>query len=190
MKLKRAILALWCCSAVLPAIDLSGRVASGGRPLPGAVVTAHAGGATQSTSTGEDGAFALQLAATGPVQIEVALFGFGPLKQTFSAEDAAKPLNLNLELVAPRTPGRAGAGAQAPDSMQSLNNQVTESLNTPITTPAPAAPENGETADSVLVQGSMQQAAPDVAGMPGGPGGFGPGMGGQGPGGAPGGGGG
>jgi hypothetical protein len=26
----------------------------------------------------------------------VALFGFGPLKQTFSAEDAAKPLNLKL----------------------------------------------------------------------------------------------
>ncbi len=186
MKLKRAILALWFCSAVLPAIDLSGRVASGGRPLPGAVVTAHAGGATQSTSTGEDGAFAMQLAATGPVQIEVALFGFGPLKQTFSAEDAAKPLNLNLELVAPRTQGRAGAGAQAPDWMQSLNNQVTESLNTPIAAPVPYAPENGETADSVLVQGSMQQAAADTSGMPGGPGGFGPGMGGQGPGGAPG----
>ena len=186
MKLKRAILALWFCSAVLPAIDLSGRVASGGRPLPGAVVTAHAGGATQSTSTGEDGAFAMQLAATGPVQIEVALFGFGPLKQTFSAEDAAKPLNLNLELVAPRTQGRAGAGAQAPDWMQSLNNQVTESLNTPIAAPVPSAPENGETADSVLVQGSMQQAAADTSGMPGGPGGFGPGMGGQGPGGAPG----
>jgi hypothetical protein len=186
LKLKRAILALWFCSAVLPAIDLSGRVASGGRPLPGAVVTAHAGGATQSTSTGEDGAFAMQLAATGPVQIEVALFGFGPLKQTFSAEDAAKPLNLNLELVAPRTQGRAGAGAQAPDWMQSLNNQVTESLNTPIAAPVPSAPENGETADSVLVQGSMQQAAADTSGMPGGPGGFGPGMGGQGPGGAPG----
>jgi hypothetical protein len=186
LKLKRAILALWFCSAVLPAIDLSGRVASGGRPLPGALVTAHAGGATQSTSTGEDGAFAMQLAATGPVQIEVALFGFGPLKQTFSAEDAAKPLNLNLELVAPRTQGRAGAGAQAPDWMQSLNNQVTESLNTPIAAPVPSAPENGETADSVLVQGSMQQAAADTSGMPGGPGGFGPGMGGQGPGGAPG----
>jgi hypothetical protein len=128
----------------------------------------------------------MQLAATGPVQIEVALFGFGPLKQTFSAEDAAKPLNLNLELVAPRTQGRAGAGAQAPDWMQSLNNQVTESLNTPIAAPVPSAPENGETADSVLVQGSMQQAAADTSGMPGGPGGFGPGMGGQGPGGAPG----
>jgi hypothetical protein len=186
LKLKRAILALWFCSAVLPAIDLSGRVASGGRPLPGAVVTAHAGGATQSTSTGEDGAFALQLAATGPVQIEVALFGFGPLKQTLSPEDAAKPLNLNLELVAPRTQGRAGAGAQAPDWIQSLNNQVTESLNTPIATPVPAAPESAETADSVLVQGSMQQAAADTSGVPGGPGGFGPGMGGQGPGGAPG----
>jgi hypothetical protein len=70
--------------------------------------------------------------------------------------------------------------------MQSLNNQVTESLNTPIAAPVPSAPENGETADSVLVQGSMQQAAADTSGMPGGPGGFGPGMGGQGPGGAPG----
>ena len=128
----------------------------------------------------------MQLAATGPVQIEVALFGFGPLKQTFSAEDAAKPLNLTLELVAPRTQGRAGAGAQAPDWMQSLNSQVAESLNTPIAAPVPSAPENGETADSVLVQGSMQQAAADTSGMPGGPGGFGPGMGGQGPGGAPG----
>ncbi len=194
--LQRAILGLCLVSAVLPAIDLSGRVTSGGRPLPGAVVTARSGTVTQSTSTGEDGTFSLQLgsppagtppgAAAGAVQIEVTLFGFRPLRQTLSAPDAAKPLQLSMELATPRTQNRAAAGAQTPDWLQSLNGQGTESLNTTVAAPASAAPEGAETADSVLVQGSMQQAAADMSGFPGGPGGFGPGMGGQGPGGGPG----
>jgi hypothetical protein len=184
--LQRVILGLYLVSAVLPAIDLSGRVASGGRPLPGAVVTARSGAESQSTSTNEDGSFTLQLAATGPVQLDITLFGFRPLRQTLSAEDAAKPLQLNMEMTVPRTQNRAGAGTQTTDWLQTLNGQGTDSVNTPIAAPASAAAEGTETADSVLVQGSMQQAATDMGGFPGGPGGFGPGLGGPGPGGGPG----
>lgn len=191
MLFPRTLLATLTLASFLGAADLTGRVTSSGKPLPGAVITAHAGTVTETASTNEDGAFALPLAASGPVELEVTLFGFKPLKQTVSAEDSGKPLNLNLDLLTPRGPswqangngqnGRSGQNGQngqaAPEWAQALMTQQSEAA-----APATAAPSGGEarlpdgteSADSVLVQGSMQSASMDSA--PGGLG-FGPGQG-------------
>ena len=71
-------------TSLLSASELTGKVTSAGKPLPGAVIAAHAGDVTETLSTGEDGAFSLQMAGTGPVTLEIALFGFQPYKRTVS----------------------------------------------------------------------------------------------------------
>lgn len=157
-------------TSLLPAVDLTGKVTSAGKPLPGAVLIAHAGEITETSSTGEDGAFTLSVAGAVPVTLEVTLFGFQPYRATISPEEAAKPLSLNLELITPRpTPSRPGASQASPAWAQSSNAQGTDTLAT-TTTPAVegSAPESSESADSVLVQGSMQRASVDLpAGAPG-----------------------
>jgi len=159
-------------ASLLGAAGLTGKVTSSGKPLPGAVVTAQAGTATGTASTGEDGAFSLPLAPSGPVDLTVALFGFKPFKLTVSAEESAKPLSLNLELIAPRLQSRPANGQVAPEWAQALVTQSTEAL-APASPTAEAHTQDGtESADSVLVQGSTQSASMDTLG--GGPG-FGPG---------------
>jgi hypothetical protein len=184
----RAILAILLISFVLPATDLTGRVVSGGKALPGATVTIRAKGADVATVfTTEEGAFAAHVDAEPPFEIVVELFGFTSSKLTLSAEQAAKPLAVSLELMAQRGQMRNGAAQQANEVAQTLNTQIAESLNTPAA--ATATPQEGtESADSVLVQGSIQRAESDVAGGLPGDGGFGPGMGGGPGGGGPGGG--
>jgi len=164
--------------SLLAASDLTGKVMSGGKPLPGAVITAHAGEVTETSSTGEDGVFSLQLAGPGPVTLEVALFGFRPLKQTLSTEEAGKPLSLSMELLAPRLTSRPGGGQATQDWAQASNAPGTEATSTAATSPGTATLDTSESADSVLVQGSMQRAGLDV---PGGAPGFGPGGMGEGP---------
>lgn len=165
-------------TSLLSAAELTGKVTSAGKPLPGAVITAHLGDATETSSTGEDGVFSLHVAAAGPVTVEVALFGFRPFKQTVSPDEAGKPLSLNLELIAPRVQARPGGAQVVQEWAQASNAQGTE----PGATTSPAVdtgvPGTTESADSVLVQGSMQRAGLD---LPGGAPGFGPGGAGEGP---------
>jgi hypothetical protein len=162
-------------ASLLPAADLTGKVASAGKPLPGAVVTARIGEVTETSSTKEDGTFALSVTGTGPVTLEVALFGFRPYKQTVSADDAGGPLAVNLELIAPRLTARPGNGEAVPEWAQSLTAQGVEAVAANVQAVEAPAPETAESADSVLVQGSMQRAGVDLpAGAPGfGPGGMG-----------------
>ena len=172
MPLYSTLLATLLMTSLLSASELTGKVTSAGKPLPGAVITAHAGDVTETLSTGEDGAFSLQMAGTGPVTLEIALFGFQPYKRTVSPEEAGKPLSLNLELIAPRLTTRPGGGQATPEWAQSLNAQGAEAIATPAPAVETAAPDATESADSMLVQGSMQRAGLDV---PGGAPGFGPG---------------
>jgi len=169
-------------ASLLGAAELTGRVTSSGKPLPGAVVTAHSRTATETATTDEDGAFLLPLAASGPVDLEVKLFGFKPFKLTVSAEESVKPLRLNLELIAPRIQSQPGNGQAPPEWAQALATQSAEALTPAAPATEAHAPDGAESADSVLVQGSMQSASLDT--LPGGPGfgpGFGPGGPGQGP---------
>ncbi len=126
MPLFRTLLATLFVTSLLSATDLTGKVMSGGKPLPGAVITAHIGDTTETSSTGEDGVFSLHLAADGPVTVEVALFGFRPFKQTVSPDETGKALSLNLELIAPRVQSRPGGGQVAQEWAQASNAQATE----------------------------------------------------------------
>ncbi len=178
--LARTMLATLLASGLLSAADLTGKVSYSGKPLPGAVITAHSGALTETASTGEDGAFSLQLATSDPIDLEVALFGFKPFKLTVGPAESAKPLNLNLELLAPRLQDRPENGQPMQARADAVSTQAAEVLaaNTPAAD-AHAA-EGTESADSVLVQGSVQSATMDFSA---GPMGFGPGGPGQGPGG-------
>ena len=171
MRLYWTLLTTLLMTSLLSASELTGKVTSAGKPLPGAVITAHAGDVTETSSTGEDGAFSLQVAGTGPVTLEIALFGFQPFKRIVSSEEAGKPLSLNLELIAPRLTARPGGGQAVPEWAQSLNAQG-EGIATPTPAVEAATPDATESADSLLVQGSMQRAGLD---LPGGAPGFGPG---------------
>ena len=174
-------------AALLAAGDVTGRVTSAGRPLPGAVVTLHAGTEERTTATDDNGSFSLELPAGAPVTVDIALFGFRPLKQIIAPADSAKPLNLQLELIPPRVQQNAGAGQRNGEYTQNGGQQSSEALAATSSSSAPASTDAPEAADSVLVQGSIQRAAPDAGGFPGmgmgpdGPGGIGggaPGMGG------------
>ena len=117
------------------------------------------------------------LATSGPVEVEVALFGFKPFKLTLSPEESGKPLALNLELLAPRLQSRPGGGQAAQDQAQAFSAQLAEALAPAVTPGENHVADGAESADSVLVQGSMQSAAADsTLGPPGfGPAGHGPG---------------
>ena len=86
MPLYWTLLTTLLMTSLLSASELTGKVTSAGKPLPGAVVTVHAGDVTETSSTGEDGAFSLQVAGTGPVTLEIALFGFQPFKRPVSRD--------------------------------------------------------------------------------------------------------
>ena len=178
MLLYRTLVAALAITGLLSAADLTGKVTSGGKPLPGAVITARAGASTETTSTGEDGAFLLRLATSDPIEVEVSLFGFKPFKSTVSPEDSAKPLSVNLELLAPRLPARTGNGQPMQARADGLSAQAADVLAATAPVAETRAPDGTESADSVLVQGSMQSAATDLSA---GPMGFGPGGPGQGP---------
>lgn len=180
MLLYRALLATLLTTGLLSAADLTGKVTSSGRPLPGAVITAHAGAVTETGSTGEDGAFSVQIATPGPIDIEVALFGFKPFKLTVSPEESAKPLSLNLEMIVPRFQARPGNGQPMQARADAASTQAAEVLAATAPAAETRAPDGTESADSVLVQGSMQSASMDFSS---GPIGFGPGGPGQAPGG-------
>ena len=177
MLLNRTLVAALLTASLISATDLTGRVTSAGKPLPGATVTARSGTATETVSTNEDGSFRLGLAASGPVDLDVALFGFKPFKLTVSPDGSGKLLALSMELMAPMLPLRPVGGQTLQARTQSLGAQTAEALASGVPAAESRASDGTESADSVLVQGSTQSAATDFTQ---GPQGFGPG--GQGPG--------
>jgi len=158
----------------------TGKVTAQGKAIPGAAVTVTAGGQTWTTTSDEQGRFAVEGLPAGALTVEVRMFGFQAVIQQVKAEERTAPSAVAMALRAMR-PVMAGAGA-APAAAQMTNGleaQVTRSLEeTPAL--AVAAPENGEGSEAFLVQGSLsrglqQQDRPDMMmefGGMGGPGGM------------------
>jgi hypothetical protein len=97
-----------------PACTVSGFVQSGGVPVPGAMVVAldAVDAEVSSTSSEQNGAYALRIAAPGTYRIQASLAAFAPVSReaTLAAGDCIVRLDLALTL-ASRTPG-AGPGTR------------------------------------------------------------------------------
>ena len=98
---------------------VSGRIASGGIPLPGVAVVARRGDGDQvvaATSTGVDGAYGLALPAAGTYRLSTDLMGFGAVRRNVTLRAGTCDAVLDFELaLASRGPQAIGAG-RAPDA--------------------------------------------------------------------------
>ena len=141
---------------------LSGKVVYRGKPVPGAVVTAKQGGTQWSTATDEAGAFRIPEAGPGPVEVEVRMFGFAPLRRTVQDSERGR-LELALAMPAAVRPGApSGANGAGQTSVESLEAQISSALQ-----PVPAAAvEPSDASESFLVQGSLSRGLQE-AGRPG-----------------------
>jgi hypothetical protein len=178
--------ALISTCALLAQDSVTGRVAFGGRPVPGAVVTARQGSASWTAISAENGRFQFDALPPGALKLEVRLFGFRTVNQDVTLEGRAKPaeIALALEPYRPRLAGSGGAGARGQNgsSQNGENNaetQVAKALEG-VATVAPTA-EASDSAEAFLVQGSTSRGLQEgdrVANLdfgPEGPGGRGPG---------------
>ncbi len=143
----------------------SGRVLSGGAPLPGAVITAKQGTQSWSTVTDEAGRFTLENLPAGPLNVEVQQFGFQPLRREVKIEERSAPLDLALTL-RPYRPAGLGRGTLAAGGpgqrIQAADNtaetQVAQALEqSSVVAPQAAAGEGGDASESFLVQGSLSR---------------------------------
>lgn len=144
----------------------SGRIVSGGAPLPGAVVTIKQGTQTWSTVTDESGRFTLENLPAGALNIEVQQFGFQPLRREVKAEERGAPLELALTL-RPYRPAGMGRGAMAAGAAgprtQGTDNtaetQVAQALeqSSAVAPAAASGAEGGDSSESFLVQGSLSR---------------------------------
>ncbi len=152
----------------------TGYVHSGGQAIPGATVTATAGGKTYTTTTGADGHYTFLGVPDGKGTIQVQMFGFDPVSKPSVLGPIGNPLDFNLQLAesqaARRTAQFAGRAGQTNPNDTQLQNEINAAQPE-----APAAPSAGAAPgganESFLVAGSLSQglaqnAAPD--------GGFGP----------------
>ncbi len=173
----------------------AGVVSGSGRPLPGATVTWSSSGQTFSVATDEAGRFTLDPAPSGPVEVEIKLFGFQS-KRVMLNPSSPGPLAVTLDLAAytppqvqARTNGRATNGRfQNAELIRNLESDITSAMASNATAQmTPVATEHST--ESFLVQGSMSSGlqrvdnemmfgpegpgGPDGPGGPGGPGGMG-----------------
>ena len=72
-------LVLFCLLFSSAALAQSGFVTSGGKPIPGATITATQGSQTYSTVTDRDGHYGFPVLGTGQLSVTVEMFGFDPL---------------------------------------------------------------------------------------------------------------
>lgn len=161
--LKLAIVVLAGCSVLLAQGPVTGRVTSGGKPIPGASVTIRSGATVVTASSREDGAFEAPGVGAGGITVEVSMFGFRPARLAVAADGRSKPLEIALELQ-PFTPAAARRGAPNVESeeVQAVNTQVRAALEG---APAPVAADPSEASQSFLIQGTV---TPQVDRPPGG----------------------
>jgi hypothetical protein len=76
----------------------SGFVTSGGKPIPGATVTATQGSQSFSTVTDQDGHYGFPPLGSGAWTVTIDMFGFGPLKKDVDYATTTKPVNFELQL--------------------------------------------------------------------------------------------
>ncbi|HEU0123801.1 MAG TPA: TonB-dependent receptor [Bryobacteraceae bacterium] len=157
-----------------------GVVRAQNRPLPGATVTARRGEQTVTTSTGDDGAYELEL-AEGEWKLTVELFGFATANQTLHPGPGAPATQWTLTLRAPGPggrgrgeagPGRPGAAAEQESPDAAIPDSLTAA---PILSAPGADPAQGNASDAFLIAGSTAQGLPGLL-QEGTPEGFGPGF--------------
>jgi outer membrane receptor protein involved in Fe transport len=156
---------------------LSGLVSHAAKPVPGALITATQDAQKWTTTTGSDGAFSFPQLPPGPLQLEVRLFGFAPLRQSVTPDQRRLPVNLGLSLqpFTANAPAPARPAA-APANGENVEAQVARALET---APAPLlAIDQSDASESFLVQGSLSRGLQEAERPaffefgPGGPGGM------------------
>lgn len=149
---------------VLAQTSFSGRVVSGGAPLPGAVVTASQGAQTWTTVTDEAGRFTLENVPAGAINLEVQQFGFQPLRRVVKAEERGTALDVAMSLRPYRPAGQgrgvfagagAGGGTRTQATENTLETQVSQALEQSSTVAPMTTGSTGEASESFLVQGSL-----------------------------------
>ena len=94
---------------------VSGRIVSGGIPLPGvAVVARRADRVVATTSTGVDGAYSLTLPAGRTYRLSTDLMGFAAVQRDLTLEPATCDVSLDLDLVLASRTSRATPGEPPP----------------------------------------------------------------------------
>jgi len=140
---------------------LAGTVSSGGRPIPGAALTASQGARQVATTSDESGQYLFEDLAAGTWTVEVQMFGFLTARREAGAPGT---LDFALELqprAAAATPASGPARGPAPPNGfqnvllgQSVETQVAATLSAgPAAVDASASDSN----ESFLVSGSLSQ---------------------------------
>ena len=170
------VLAWLAFSAVAMAAPYRGVVTYGGLPLPGATVTATQGSKTETTVSDQDGDFQFDDLADGQWAIQVSMQLFATLKTEVTIAAKMPPAKFEMKLQPegkilsesqPATqpvevpPAPAPALANRPEGKQSGQKNAQANGQ-----PAPEMPkpqeENAQSADGLLVQGSVNNAATSI----------------------------
>ena len=158
-------------SAIAAASPFRGVVTFGGLPLPGATVTATQGTTTKTAISDVDGTFQFDDLADGKWTIDIQMQAFAPLHAEVTIAPSLPAAAYELKLLSPdqiqasaqTAKPVAEAPPSAPTAAQSQQPQPPQGkkpaqANAP--TEIPKAPEeNEQSADGLLVQGSVNNAA-------------------------------
>jgi hypothetical protein len=180
--LRNSVLALACLvfSALAAAAPYRGVVTYGGLPLPGVTVTATQGSKTETVVSDEDGAFSFDDLADGQWTIQLSMQLFATLKSdvTIAPNMPAAKFEMKLQpegqILAHSQlatqpvevpPAPAPALATRPEGQQADQKKPQANAGGNASAPEmPKAPneENEQSADGLLVQGSVNNAATSV----------------------------
>ncbi|KAA6462190.1 carboxypeptidase regulatory-like domain-containing protein [Acidobacteria bacterium AB60] len=154
---------LWFGARSIFAAAYTGQVTFGGVPVPGATVTARHGSETVAVLTDERGVFRFAQLADGPWQIEIKLQLFQTLEREVTVGPSASAAEFSLEAL-PLAELTALSKTVLPRVFSTPALQVPAEKKTDANATAPADmpnPESGndESADGLLVNGSVNNAA-------------------------------
>jgi hypothetical protein len=173
--------AAWlACSALAAASPYRGVVTFGGLPLPGATITATQGTTTVTAVSDANGAFQFDDLADGKWTIDIQMQTFAPVHAEVTIAPSAPAAAYELKLLSPdqirasaqtakpvieapaSTSAPAAAQTQQPQQPQQPHGKKPAQNNAQAGAPTemPKAPEeNEQSADGLLVQGSVNNAA-------------------------------
>lgn len=171
--------AVLACSALAAASPYRGVVTFGGLPLPGATVTATQGATTQTAVSDANGAFQFDDLADGKWTIDIQMQLFAPVHVDVTIAPNLPAAAYDLKLLSPEqmqaSAEPAKPAAQAPPATTAGSTQPTGQTQQPAQAKTkksaqnngqaapqeiPKAPEeNEQSADGLLVQGSVNNAA-------------------------------
>ncbi len=148
---------------VARAAEYYGQVTFGGVPVPGATVTATHGSKTVSVTTDERGLYRFADLPDGDWQIEIKLQLFQPIRTDVKISAGMTPGNFELTAL-PLDDLKALAKTVQPrvlaqPTLQAPAEKKPEAANAPVDIPKPPEDANQLSADGLLVNGSVNNAA-------------------------------